>query len=386
MKIVVTDRKTINNQQDRRRTSYADKSQKSLFSWHVPLAIALVILVMFMSKSADSAEVLPQVQPNDGVKSSLVSNLDTVHFGQVDTGSFHSKTITLINRSNSSGTGLADNGAEFARSITIKSVFLDELDEKNYSTDFSEPRTLYPGESLGITINFHPQRNGKAPGSLFITHDGHDGVKLVRLSGTAGYADEAVAELQNRMAPGFGKSQLSGLGNIIPTSLQFGPDGRLYVASMNGQIKIYTVQRNNSNQYQVTNTEVLNQIKNIQNHNDNGSVNNNQNSRLVTGLLVTGSSASPVIYVTSSDPRIGGGASGNSTNLDTNSTILSRLKKNGNNWQKLDLVRGLPDQKRITMPMAWRSMPTATSSISRWVVTRTQVRHPTTLRCCRNTR
>ncbi|MBA3483921.1 MAG: hypothetical protein H0T51_19115, partial [Pirellulales bacterium] len=59
-------------------------------------------------------------------------------------------------------------------------------------------------------------------------------------------------------------------------------------------------------------------------------------------ILVTGTAANPVLYVNSSDPRIGGGSSGADLNLDTNSGIVSRLTKVGGAWQKLDLVRGLP--------------------------------------------
>ena len=44
----------------------------------------------------------------------------------------------------------------------------------------------------------------------------------------------------------------------------------------------------------------------------------------------------------SSDPRIGAGPSGSDLNLDTNSSMISRLTWNGSSWQKLDLVRGLP--------------------------------------------
>ena len=43
------------------------------------------------------------------------------------------------------------------------------------------------------------------------------------------------------------------------------------------------------------------------NHNDDGTLNPSVTARLVTGLLVTGTAANPVIYVASSDPRIGGG-------------------------------------------------------------------------------
>lgn len=64
--------------------------------------------------------------------------------------------------------------------------------------------------------------------------------------------------------------------------------------------------------------------------------------RLVTGLLVTGTPAEPVVYVTSSDPRIGGGPSGLDTGSDTNSGIVSRLTRTGSGWTHLDLVRGLP--------------------------------------------
>ncbi|NIU19831.1 MAG: PKD domain-containing protein, partial [Actinobacteria bacterium] len=49
-----------------------------------------------------------------------------------------------------------------------------------------------------------------------------------------------------------------------------------------------------------------------------------------------------VIFVGSSDPRIGAGPSGTDTHLDTNSGILTRLTWNGSNWEHLDLVRGLP--------------------------------------------
>jgi hypothetical protein len=55
-----------------------------------------------------------------------------------------------------------------------------------------------------------------------------------------------------------------------------------------------------------------------------------------------GTSTNPIIYVASSDPRIGGGGSGTDLNLDTNSSMISRLSWNGSSWQKLDLVRGLP--------------------------------------------
>jgi hypothetical protein len=65
-------------------------------------------------------------------------------------------------------------------------------------------------------------------------------------------------------------------------------------------------------------------------------------TRLVTGMLVAGTPRRPVIYVSSSDPRIGAGVSGEDLNLDTNSGVVSRLTRGASGWQRLDLVRGLP--------------------------------------------
>ena len=65
-------------------------------------------------------------------------------------------------------------------------------------------------------------------------------------------------------------------------------------------------------------------------------------SRLVTGLLVAGTPAEPVLYVTSSDPRIGSGLSEEDLPLDTNSGVVSRLTRDERGWQRVDLVRGLP--------------------------------------------
>ena len=47
---------------------------------------------------------------------------------------------------------------------------------------------------------------------------------------------------------GFSKSALKNETSAFPTSLQFGPDGRLYVAQFNGQIKVYTVARSGTGQ------------------------------------------------------------------------------------------------------------------------------------------
>jgi hypothetical protein len=128
------------------------------------------------------------------------------------------------------------------------------------------------------------------------------------------------------------------------TSLQFGPDGRLYVAQQDGFIKAYSIARQGPNNYSVVSTETISAIRSIPNHDDNGAVNWSVTDRLVTGILVAGTATNPVIYVASSDPRIGGGEGGGTgdLNLDTNSSMVSKLTWTGSTWAKVDLVRGLP--------------------------------------------
>ena len=141
---------------------------------------------------------------------------------------------------------------------------------------------------------------------------------------------------------GFGKSVLQGTSSTSPTAVQFGPDGRLYVAQFDGLIKAYTVTRSAPNRYAVTATETIPLVRQIPNHDDDGKANPTVDTRLLTGLLVVGSASAPVIYTSSSDPRIGGGAKGTVTPLDTNSGVISRLTRSGGVWHRLDLVRGLP--------------------------------------------
>ncbi len=151
-----------------------------------------------------------------------------------------------------------------------------------------------------------------------------------------------VVKLLNSLPIGFHKSTLAGSNLASPTSLQFGPDGRLYIAQQDGTIQVQTIDRISSSSYQVRSTETINLISAIPNRDDNGVINASVQGRLITGLLVVGTATNPVIYVSSSDPRIGGGAEASDLNLDTNSGIISRLTWTGTQWNKLDLVRGLP--------------------------------------------
>src|SRR5687768_582232 len=137
----------------------------------------------------------------------------------------------------------------------------------------------------------------------------------------------------------FTSSILKNASLQTPTSLQFGLDGRLYVSQQNGIIKIFTIKRNAPNDYAVVKTEIIDLINKIPNHNDLGLLDTAIKGRQVTGILVKGTTTHPVIYVSSSDSRIGGPGAGD-VNLDTNSGIVSVLTWNGNSWSKLDLVRG----------------------------------------------
>ncbi|HEY8400720.1 MAG TPA: T9SS type A sorting domain-containing protein [Cytophagaceae bacterium] len=145
----------------------------------------------------------------------------------------------------------------------------------------------------------------------------------------------------NLYAQNFTSSNLKNVTIANPTSLEFGPDGKLYVAQQDGYIKVFTIQKNASNDYTTTATETISLVRNIPNYNDDGTPAPEVKKRQVTGLTVTGTAENPIIYVSSSDSRIGAGAFGD-INLCTNSGVISKLYKEGGTWKKMDLVRGLP--------------------------------------------
>jgi hypothetical protein len=146
------------------------------------------------------------------------------------------------------------------------------------------------------------------------------------------------------LATDLSQSALAELSVANPTSLQFGPDGRLYVAQQDGVIKVLTI-ASTATSHRVISSETIDLVAKIPNHDDNGALNAAIDTRLVTGLLVTqGAGGRPVIYVNSSDPRLDAAREqGVDPNLDTNSGTISRLTLDEHGvWQKVDLVRGLP--------------------------------------------
>jgi N-acetylneuraminic acid mutarotase len=70
--------------------------------------------------------------------------------------------------------------------------------------------------------------------------------------------------------PDFRSQALDGTSSYNPTALQFGPDGRLYVAQQDGKIKAYDVVRRDG-RFQVVATETIEEIRWIPNHDDDGS-------------------------------------------------------------------------------------------------------------------
>lgn len=150
----------------------------------------------------------------------------------------------------------------------------------------------------------------------------------------------------------FSISDLQGFDVENPTSIQFGPDGRLYVSQQDGTIKIAQVEKSGNTFQVVGEVEIINLIRDIPNHDDDGTLSTNpnaQNARQVTGIFVDeNANGDVVIYANSSDPRIGAGPAGD-VNLDTNSGVISRLTLTDSTaqfgdarWDKIDLVLGLP--------------------------------------------
>jgi len=151
------------------------------------------------------------------------------------------------------------------------------------------------------------------------------------------------------LAQSFGTStlDLGGLATIsMGTSLAFGPDGRLYVLQIDGTLHVLEIVRNGIDDYDVIDAETLTAVKDIPNHDDDGSADAGT-TREATGIAVAGTATNPIIYATSSDARIGG-PSGDK-GLDTNSGVITRIAWTGidlddpsGDWETVDLVRGLP--------------------------------------------
>jgi hypothetical protein len=165
---------------------------------------------------------------------------------------------------------------------------------------------------------------------------------VVLISSTIGILSTAKVYGQSFTLSQLNGTNFGGSPLVDPTTICFGPDNKLYILQMDGRIIAASITRNSPTSYTVASFQIINLVKQIPNHNDDGTVHNGTVARQATGMIVTGTASVPVIYVTSSDYRVGGGFVNPDKNLDTNSGIISKLTKNGSSWDKVDIVRGLP--------------------------------------------
>ncbi|MBX2836329.1 MAG: choice-of-anchor D domain-containing protein [Gammaproteobacteria bacterium] len=271
--------------------------------------------------------------------SDLTTPSNPLNLGQVALGGTIVKQLTLENE-----------GQAGAPYINVSDIILGGDNPAAFDMQFS-PMTLAPGETKQVNIGFGSNAEGTKTATVEVVHDGNNQNVELMLEGQV--------VNPNGVPTNFTTKTLAGVTLDKPTSLQFGPDGKLYVAEGDGLIKVLNVTRAGNGNYSGSVAQTISSVKNVKNHDDDGDVNNSLNTRLITGLLVTGTAAAPVIWVASSDPRQGGGGGTpngggsqqpNDKNLDTNSGILHKLTKNGGGWLKQDVVRGLPRSEENHVP------------------------------------
>src|SRR4029450_779814 len=119
-------------------------------------------------------------------------------------------------------------------------------------------------QSTPLTITYSPTTATSSGATVNIAHSGTGLPLQISLSGT-GVSNVPIS---------FAKSLLGNTPGLDrPTTLQFGPDGRLYVGQQNGLIRGYTITRSGANNFDVTAQEIIALVQQIPNHNDNGDFN-----------------------------------------------------------------------------------------------------------------
>jgi hypothetical protein len=158
----------------------------------------------------------------------------------------------------------------------------------------------------------------------------------------------------------FSDAGLAGEKSLYPTALEFARSGEpvLFVAQQDGTIYRYVVERVGDG-FEVSKDKTPTQTapaalkiedikKGIANYDDDGSP-GPVGARQITGLAVREEVVDgverDVLYVTSSDNRIGGGGDANDENVDSNSSQIHRVVVDQTSGEVIDsvaLVRGLP--------------------------------------------
>ncbi|WP_435361659.1 malectin domain-containing carbohydrate-binding protein [Haloarchaeobius sp. DFWS5] len=233
-------------------------------------------------------------------QSNVLSGPSSVDFGSVLVGDSETEQVTVTNLG---GTGDPP--------ISIDSVGLSG--DSTFAVGSAPQSSLAPGESATIPVTYTPSDATPGSATLTISHSGNDSPMTIPLT----------AEGTSTAEIGFGKSSLQGFGQGSLTALEFGPDGRLYVAKQNGVVYALEIERNDANDYSVVYQKAIDVVQDIPNHDDNGVHNTGETHRQVTGLTVGGTAETPVVYVSSSDPTIKVGDDDDS--VDTNSGSISRL-------------------------------------------------------------
>ena len=104
--------------------------------------------------------------------------------------------------------------------------------------------------------------DGPFPGSIWVA-DWAAGRIVVLAPGPNG----SCAPISGRC---FRRSTLQGARLDSPTSIAWGPDGRLYVSEQDGLIRAFSVDRNSAGELTVTDDETITAVRDIANHDDDG--------------------------------------------------------------------------------------------------------------------